>query len=346
MSRSPDHGAGGSGGPPLGENLHKVGEQFLPRPVSVKADECKVAPPFRGQTNMRRDRQVMLALSSGPKAGHYRMYEACKAQSTHVHGVLGEAARVRDNWAMNLVSKIRSDHSVQQDDDRMRTLFERFCAHGNAQHWMWADPDASDGGQGNNVVSLLDGKSGRGECGVYAGALVALAQHPDPLGLDLQTLVEVWLYAPQGGFLVDTQALASLRNLQGYVQCAPVTSPKGGFARWDNHKLVKQGPAGPFWDPCYGVMYDTEADFRRNVYPVWQPDESVSACPLCAAEFGFFTRRHHCRKCGRVVCDDCSLDRARIAQPAFLPGSTPDNGALLRSCNACRPQARTLPDLA
>lgn len=40
--------------------------------------------------------------------------------------------------------------------------------------------------------------------------------------------------------------------------------------------------------------------------PEWQPDEATKECFLCRSTFTFFTRRHHCRKCGRVVCASCS----------------------------------------
>jgi hypothetical protein len=26
----------------------------------------------------------------------------------------------------------------------------------------------------------------------------------------------------------------------------------------------------------------------------------------CLKSFGVFTRRHHCRTCGRIFCDDCT----------------------------------------
>lgn len=40
--------------------------------------------------------------------------------------------------------------------------------------------------------------------------------------------------------------------------------------------------------------------------PIWQPDDSVNKCPICHVSFTFFYRRHHCRRCGKVVCGDCS----------------------------------------
>jgi len=42
----------------------------------------------------------------------------------------------------------------------------------------------------------------------------------------------------------------------------------------------------------------------------WQADEEVSNCPLCSCEFGIFTRKHHCRFCGLVICADCLKTKA------------------------------------
>lgn len=38
----------------------------------------------------------------------------------------------------------------------------------------------------------------------------------------------------------------------------------------------------------------------------WQPDDSVSKCPICYLSFTIFFRKHHCRNCGRVVCGNCA----------------------------------------
>ena len=43
------------------------------------------------------------------------------------------------------------------------------------------------------------------------------------------------------------------------------------------------------------------ADFKLGTrHPVWIPDDRVSMCMLCSAEFSLIFRRHHCRACGRV----------------------------------------------
>lgn len=65
---------------------------------------------------------------------------------------------------------------------------------------------------------------------------------------------------------------------------------------------------------------------RSYVVPRWQPDAEVSECPICRRPFGFLFRRHHCRKCGRVVCNDCSPHRITIPRQYIVhpPGEEGD----------------------
>ncbi|KAL1500857.1 hypothetical protein ABEB36_006281 [Hypothenemus hampei] len=39
---------------------------------------------------------------------------------------------------------------------------------------------------------------------------------------------------------------------------------------------------------------------------LWVPDHAVNKCTGCDTEFWLGRRRHHCRKCGRIFCADCS----------------------------------------
>lgn len=42
----------------------------------------------------------------------------------------------------------------------------------------------------------------------------------------------------------------------------------------------------------------------------WVPDENESICMVCCRErFTMFNRRHHCRRCGRLVCSSCSTKK-------------------------------------
>lgn len=51
---------------------------------------------------------------------------------------------------------------------------------------------------------------------------------------------------------------------------------------------------------------------REIALPRWEPDAGVSKCPICGTTFSFWYRKHHCRKCGRVVCANCSPHRITI----------------------------------
>ncbi|KAF7190237.1 FYVE-type zinc finger-containing protein C9B6.03 [Pseudocercospora fuligena] len=63
----------------------------------------------------------------------------------------------------------------------------------------------------------------------------------------------------------------------------------------------------------------------------WKPDESATSCFICKESFTWFFRRHHCRRCGNLVCDyhikyNIPLDQnARIHPKGFLS----------KSCNTC-----------
>ena len=41
--------------------------------------------------------------------------------------------------------------------------------------------------------------------------------------------------------------------------------------------------------------------------PYWQPNNDTSQCSSinCNTLFTILTRRHHCRKCGKIYCNNC-----------------------------------------
>ncbi|KAL6057250.1 hypothetical protein STEG23_005712 [Scotinomys teguina] len=59
----------------------------------------------------------------------------------------------------------------------------------------------------------------------------------------------------------------------------------------------------------------------------WIPDKATDICMRCTqTRFSALTRRHHCRKCGFVVCAECSKERF------LLPSLSPKP---LRVCSLC-----------
>jgi len=65
-----------------------------------------------------------------------------------------------------------------------------------------------------------------------------------------------------------------------------------------------------------------------NQAAVWTPDQFLNKCTICERDFTFIRRRHHCRKCGSLVCSDCSN------QFMIVKEVNPDQ--LVRVCNNCK----------
>ncbi|KAF2660094.1 hypothetical protein K491DRAFT_590019 [Lophiostoma macrostomum CBS 122681] len=71
---------------------------------------------------------------------------------------------------------------------------------------------------------------------------------------------------------------------------------------------------------------------------VVQPDSSTTVCSAsaCQQPFGFFHRRHHCRKCGGIFCWQHSQQMVKLNEHAlFHP-----EGEFQRACDRCDSQYR------
>lgn len=60
---------------------------------------------------------------------------------------------------------------------------------------------------------------------------------------------------------------------------------------------------------------------------LWVPDAVVGSCTICHSAFKLYFRRHHCRRCGAVVCGNCSGKRSIL----FVGDSAREE----RVCNPC-----------
>lgn len=76
--------------------------------------------------------------------------------------------------------------------------------------------------------------------------------------------------------------------------------------------------------------------------PRWQPDAEVSECPICGTAFSFWYRKHHCRKCGRVVCAACSPHRITIPRQFIV---RPPESTVLPSSSSSTPAPPPIIDL-
>lgn len=77
------------------------------------------------------------------------------------------------------------------------------------------------------------------------------------------------------------------------------------------------------------------AKLQRASREPWTADDAAGACPLCVRPFDALVRRHHCRRCGEVVCDTCSASRKPLPDYAYpMP---------VRVCRECMPEEGPLP---
>lgn len=68
----------------------------------------------------------------------------------------------------------------------------------------------------------------------------------------------------------------------------------------------------------------------------WKLDAKVQACENCTKEFTTFTRRkHHCRRCGGIFCDDCTKQRRTVRDPLVENGKMKGDVKDCRVCDRC-----------
>jgi tRNA A-37 threonylcarbamoyl transferase component Bud32 len=69
----------------------------------------------------------------------------------------------------------------------------------------------------------------------------------------------------------------------------------------------------------------------------WVPDTDQDACTICHTTFTQINRRHHCRPCGGLVCNACSLSRVRCIDDNEVQFEAQ------RCCDACAVRHLTPP---
>ena len=69
----------------------------------------------------------------------------------------------------------------------------------------------------------------------------------------------------------------------------------------DNRSMKEHPPNSPI-----GLKLESGSSKLSSRPDNWVPDNTVVACMECSLQFTMFFRRHHCRRCGRMVCSNCA----------------------------------------
>ena len=102
------------------------------------------------------------------------------------------------------------------------------------------------------------------------------------------------------------------RSGQGSTGAGANNSFRGSAPSFDRTEAYTQRITGHPLPQPPGIDTVRDRRSREITLPKWQPDIEVNKCPICGTAFSFWYRKHHCRKCGRVVCGNCSPHRITI----------------------------------
>ena len=81
-----------------------------------------------------------------------------------------------------------------------------------------------------------------------------------------------------------------------------------------------------------GKLFEIEPLTKLSSQTVvaWQKDSLIPNCPICAAKFTLNFRKHHCRLCGRIICNNC------FSELTWTSVLKTDKIGGVRACTECR----------
>ncbi|XP_063685693.1 pleckstrin homology domain-containing family F member 2-like [Bolinopsis microptera] len=80
-----------------------------------------------------------------------------------------------------------------------------------------------------------------------------------------------------------------------------------------------------------GCQRKSAKKITTELAPAWIPDDAATHCMICAkVKFSPIARKHHCRRCGKIVCNNCSTKRLLLASQSSEP---------VRVCDPCFAEA-------
>jgi len=122
--------------------------------------------------------------------------------------------------------------------------------------------------------------------------------------------------------------LSATDSYANYENAFIVQSPQKSFVVWAASPSERQEWMDGIQEAQTALRsVDLSTLTDANIAPIWTPDRNAPKCIVCNAAFSVFLRRHHCRSCGGIVCDNCSKKRYLLEHV--------DKDNLVRVCDPC-----------
>lgn len=102
-----------------------------------------------------------------------------------------------------------------------------------------------------------------------------------------------------------------------------------------SHSQAANSNVNFIWDNAKRWWNFGSGNVDKNAGPAWVPDDAVNQCTGCARTFDFFNRKHHCRLCGQIFCNNCSSNYKLL--PVEFAVREPQ-----RTCRSCAAEIEPL----
>uniref|UniRef100_A0A8C3LTX2 FYVE, RhoGEF and PH domain containing 6 n=1 Tax=Chrysolophus pictus TaxID=9089 RepID=A0A8C3LTX2_CHRPC len=139
--------------------------------------------------------------------------------------------------------------------------------------------------------------------------------------LNIESVERSFILSASSATERDEWLEAISRSIEEYTKKRITFNPSKSLEEADTEKQEETSPLG-------------------SKAPIWIPDTRATMCMICTSEFTLTWRRHHCRACGKIVCQACSSNKHGLDYMKNQPARVCDHcfRELQKQDNQCSPK--------
>ncbi|NXG29160.1 FGD6 protein, partial [Dromaius novaehollandiae] len=140
--------------------------------------------------------------------------------------------------------------------------------------------------------------------------------------LNIESVERSFILSASSAMERDEWLDAISRSIEEYTKKRITFNPSRSLEEADPEKQEEDSPLG-------------------SKAPIWIPDTRATMCMICTSEFTLTWRRHHCRACGKIVCQACSSNKHSLDYMKNQPARVCDHcfRELQKQDNQCTPKS-------